>query len=243
MTSNYATSTHAGATGQPPPVPGRRLLAALGIWVAVAGTAGAATYYLVAAMAPSWATGANLGALISAEVYLALVIVFIAVIGRPLAWRTPTRRDLAHGVLAALAVWAAVTVVYLAIWPLLGSLDGLFEVLTFIGTDGGRIGTVGVALAVLSIARAVVITPLAEELLFRGALFGWLRRHWPVWPTIAVTAAAFAAVHGFLMLMPAAVVFGIVTAWLRERTGAVAAGFVAHVLSNAMLVTVITVVT
>ena len=37
--------------------------------------------------------------------------------------------------------------------------------------------------------------------------------------------------------MPAALVFRIVTGWLRERTGAVAAGFVTHVLNNAMLVT------
>jgi hypothetical protein len=36
--------------------------------------------------------------------------------------------------------------------------------------------------------------------------------------------------------MPYVLVFGIVTGWLRERTGSVAAGFVAHVL-NAMLVT------
>jgi membrane protease YdiL (CAAX protease family) len=37
--------------------------------------------------------------------------------------------------------------------------------------------------------------------------------------------------------MPYVLVFGIVTGWLRERTSSVAAGFVAHVLNNAMLVT------
>lgn len=61
---------------------------------------------------------------------------------------------------------------YVALWPVLGSLDRLFDVLGFIGSDGGRPATVGIVLAVLSACRAVVITPPAEELLFRGALHG-----------------------------------------------------------------------
>jgi membrane protease YdiL (CAAX protease family) len=47
---------------------------------------------------------------------------------------------------------------------------------------------------------------------------------------------AFAGIHGFLVVMPYALVFGVVAGWLRERTGAVAAGVVTHVLNNAMLV-------
>jgi membrane protease YdiL (CAAX protease family) len=61
--------------------------------------------------------------------------------------------------------------------------------------------------------------------------------HGPAWAIIAATAAAFAGIHGFLVVMLYVLVFGIVTGWLRERTGSVAAGFVAHVLNNAMLVT------
>ena len=136
---------------------------------------------------------------------------------------------------ATAATWAAVAAVYLALWPVLGSLDGLFDALAFVGSDGGRLAVVGPVLAVLLVARAVVITPLAEELLFRGAVYGWLLRWWPARATIAATAAAFASIHGFLVVMPAALVFGIVTGWLRERTGSVAAGFVTHVLSLAML--------
>jgi membrane protease YdiL (CAAX protease family) len=58
----------------------------------------------------------------------------------------------------------------------------------------------------------------------------------PQWATTAATAAAFAGIHGFLVVMPYALVAGIVTGWLRERTGSVAAGFVTHVLNNATLV-------
>jgi membrane protease YdiL (CAAX protease family) len=44
-------------------------------------------------------------------------------------------------------------------------------------------------------------------------------------------------------MMPSVLVFGIVTGWLRERTGSVAAGFVAHVLNHAILVTMTFVLT
>jgi len=231
------TTTAMATTTTREPVPGRRLLAALGIWVGIASAAGVATFLTTQALVPQWATATNLSAVIAAEVYTALVVVLLRVIKQPLGWRTPNREDVLRGLVAAAATWAAVAAVYLALSPVLGSLDGLFDVLAFIGSDGGRLAVVGPVLAVLSAARAVAITPLAEELLFRGALYGWLRRWWPAWATIAATAAAFASIHGFLVVMPYALVFGIVTGWLRERTGSVAAGFVAHVLNNAMLVT------
>jgi membrane protease YdiL (CAAX protease family) len=231
------TTTTMTTTTTPEPVPGRRLLAALGIWIGIAGAVGVATFLTAQAIVPQWATAANLGAVIAAEVYTALVVVLLLVIKQPLGWRTPHRQDVLWGLAATAALWAAVAAVYLALWPVLGSLDGLFDVLAFIGSDGGRLAVVGPVLAVLSVARAVVITPLAEELLFRGALYGWLRRWWPAWATTAATAAAFAAIHGSLVaVVPFTLVFGIVTGWLRERTGSVAAGSVSHVLNNATLV-------
>jgi membrane protease YdiL (CAAX protease family) len=232
-TIDMATTTTTRA-----PVPGRRLLAALGIWTGIATAVGVATYLTAQAIVPHWATAANLGTVIAAEVYTALVVVLLVVIKQPLGWRSPRRQDLVWGLVATAVTWAGVAAVYLALWPLLGSLDGLVDRLAFIGSDGGRLAVVGPVLAVVSVARAVVITPLAEELLFRGALYGWWRRWWPAWATIAATAAAFAGIHGFLVVMPYALVFGIVAGWLRERTGSVAAGVVSHVLQLAVLVTV-----
>jgi uncharacterized protein len=235
-TIDMATTTRA-------PVPGRRLLATLGIWTGVATAAGVATFLAARAIAPRWATAANLGTVIAAEVSTALVVVLLVVSNQPLGWRIPRRQDLVWGLVATGATWAGAAALYLVLWPLLGSLDGLVDRLAFIGSDGGRLGVVGPVLAVVSVARAVVITPLAEELVFRGALYGWLRRWWPAWATIAATAVAFASIHGFLVVMPYVLVFGIVTGWLRERTGWVAAGFVSHVLQLAVLVTVTSLLT
>jgi membrane protease YdiL (CAAX protease family) len=65
----------------------------------------------------------------------------------------------------------------------------------------------------------------------------------PPCPPPPATAVAFAGIHGFLVVMPYVLVFGIVTGWLRERTGSVAAGVVTHVLNNAILVTMTFVLT
>lgn len=225
-------------------VRGGQLLAALGIWVLIAGAVGVGTFFAARALVPEWASAESLGALISAEVYLALVIALVVGVGGVrglgdrLRFRIPTGRDVVLGLAAAVVTWVTTGFVYLALFPILGSLDAVFDAITFIGSDGGRLASAGLVVTALSLARGIVITPLAEELLFRGALFGWLRQWWPAWATIVVTAAVFAAMHAsYLALVPWTFVFGIVTAWMRERTGSIAPGLVTHVANNTLLFT------
>jgi hypothetical protein len=143
MTATTMTATTMTATTTPAPVPGRRLLAALGIGIGVASAVAVATFLAAQAIVPQWATAANLSAVIAAESYTALVLVLLLVIKQALGWRTPHREDVVWGLVATAATWAAVAAVYLALWPLLGSLDGLFDVLAFVGSDGGRLAVVG----------------------------------------------------------------------------------------------------
>ena len=49
---------------------------------------------------------------------------------------------------------------------------------------------------ILAFILLVVIAPFAEELLFRGYLFGKLRKIVPLWLAIVITSTLFAAVHG-----------------------------------------------
>ncbi len=80
------------------------------------------------------------------------------------------------------------------------------------------------------------VAALAEELLFRGALFGWLRGHLPAWPTILATALAFAAIHGLAPIMvPLAVIVGIAAGYARERAGSVTPLIIAHLIQNAVV--------
>jgi membrane protease YdiL (CAAX protease family) len=88
-----------------------------------------------------------------------------------------------------------------------------------------------------SFLAIVFIGPIVEELLYRGAGMGLLERFGaPV--AIGVTALMFAFGHGLLLSFPAFLWFGVVTGWLRVRTGSLYPPVVAHCLFNAFGMTV-----
>ena len=73
----------------------------------------------------------------------------------------------------------------------------------------------------LALARACVLAPLGEELLFRGALYGWIRRRLGARTTIGVTAVLFAVIHPLPILWPAVALLGVGAGWAREKTGSI----------------------
>jgi len=85
---------------------------------------------------------------------------------------------------------------------------------------------------------AVLLAPVAEELVFRGGLFRFLRDRVPHWAALLLPALFFAALHvnyqtfeGLVTLAPLAA-FGIVFSLAYERTGSIAVVMVAHALFN-----------
>lgn len=88
---------------------------------------------------------------------------------------------------------------------------------------------------VLFAVLVVTVAPLAEELLFRGALLrALLRRTTPAWATF-LSAALFAAVHplssptiGSVIAVPGLFVLGLVSAGLAIRTQSLSASILLH---------------
>jgi len=80
------------------------------------------------------------------------------------------------------------------------------------------------------------LAPLAEELVFRGLLYGWLEGRWGWKVAFAVSSIAFAAAHfepaHILLVLPLAVLFG----WLRRRTASLLPSIVAHAVNNSAAV-------
>ena len=73
---------------------------------------------------------------------------------------------------------------------------------------------------------------MTEEFLFRGFLYGTLRRYLgPLW-AIGLSAAAFAGAHAFAFGFLPLFVIGFLLAYLYERTGSLAASVAAHALHN-----------
>lgn len=96
----------------------------------------------------------------------------------------------------------------------------------------------GKALPFFALA-AVVVAPMAEELLFRGVLHGWLRSFLSAPAAIAIGAATFALCHLQYGAQVIAV-FGIgcVLGWVRERSGTLRAPMAVHGTYNGVSVMV-----
>jgi membrane protease YdiL (CAAX protease family) len=87
------------------------------------------------------------------------------------------------------------------------------------------------------ISISVTLTPLAEELFFRGWLWTGLRRHWGALPTAALTSALFLGAHwtaGFLSLV---LIFPLTVALATARHlgRSVRASIAVHMLYNLSL--------
>ncbi len=85
------------------------------------------------------------------------------------------------------------------------------------------------------VVLAVVAAPLFEEFIFRGLVFGGLRRITTAFTAAAASAAIFAIVHPPLSALPV-FVLGLLAALVYERTKMLLAPMLAHALYNAIVV-------
>lgn len=80
-----------------------------------------------------------------------------------------------------------------------------------------------------------VITPLAEELVFRGAILRQLSEGLKSrWLAIFISALLFALVHGNPAQMPHAFAVGLLLGWMYCRTGSVLPGVAFHWCNNTL---------
>lgn len=80
-------------------------------------------------------------------------------------------------------------------------------------------GNVGSFAAIVMFSAVAVITPLWEELFFRGVVFGHVRDRLGVTGAVAISAIVFALCHGVPVLLPYLVAIGLCLALLREFHG------------------------
>lgn len=86
-----------------------------------------------------------------------------------------------------------------------------------------------------------MLAPLAEEIIFRGAIIRALTKWWQErgksnvsseWFAIIISAILFAAVHANPAQIPVALVFGILLGWLFVKTGSIVPGTIVHWINN-----------
>ncbi len=225
--------------GQEPSTSGWRLLVAMIVWILASAATGLATYAIARSVAPDWASDPhNLAVVITAEVYAILVASLLLVVGGGDRNRTALAINPVPGrqVWVALAALGSVYVIsglgYVLVHALASPQPSAMDVILGIGSDAGRLGSAGFWTRLLIMARILVLVPLGEELLFRGALFGWLRRRLSIRWSIAISSLLFALIHQIPIILPAAFLGGVALAWVRERTGSVVPGIVAHSING-----------
>lgn len=93
---------------------------------------------------------------------------------------------------------------------------------------------------ILAFISLVLLPPLGEETLIRGYLYSGLRKVWRFMPALVMTSFIFGAAHleagsGSPLVWGAAIdtfLLSVVLVYLREKTGALYAGMLVHMLNN-----------
>ena len=83
---------------------------------------------------------------------------------------------------------------------------------------------------------AVVAAPVTEELIFRGCLYGILRKSGGRVTAIVVSSVLFALIHGHLPSLPGLVVLAVGLALVYERCGSLWAPISMHAAFNALTI-------
>jgi membrane protease YdiL (CAAX protease family) len=95
---------------------------------------------------------------------------------------------------------------------------------------------------VLGVIAAVVMAPIAEEVLFRGLLFQALRRRTGLWVAAGLSSLVFTAVHVEIVTsQPLALVglfaLGVLFAWSFHRSGSLVVPIIGHAVFNGVSLT------
>lgn len=84
----------------------------------------------------------------------------------------------------------------------------------------------------VAVPLVCLIAPLSEETIFRGFIYGWLRRHLPVLPAVVISSAVFSAAHVVLVLALPLFAVGVILALLYEYSDSLLPGAIVHGLFN-----------
>ena len=162
------------------------------------------------------------------------VTAFVVLIGR-LPWSgLGLRRAPPVLFLRALGWWLlclpVVAAVLYATYKITGraAIEEQLDMMPDLSNDDGTI-TAGFILLV------GILSPIAEELVFRGILFAWLRRHVNFWIAGITSALIFACAHGIPDIILPTAILGLLFAWIYERTGSLWPSMLAHVAHNLLV--------
>lgn len=203
---------------------------ALAAWLIAAAAMAVAARLLGPQPNPLWQV---LGAMSAAALATLLAL---AAARLPLAahgLRPPPRRAWGWGLLAGPVGLLASLLAALAVFAIAGRPPGEQAVERVVGHLLAAYGFWGTVLL------AAVLPGIVEEALFRGVVLHALRRRWPAWIAIAVSALAFGLLHLDPWRLAPQTALGLLLGWLTVRAGSCLPAMLAHAVHNALVLALV----
>jgi membrane protease YdiL (CAAX protease family) len=156
------------------------------------------------------------------------------------SWRTLGMRPAAWQWLAAVPfVYAILTFTYVLLYRGMVAAFGPAAHWPAPLTSATLDATQQPLLEALIIITGMILTPVAEELLFRGVLYQALRRSLPVGAAALLSAVIFAFMHLSVILFVPLLVMGLVLALIYEWSGSIVPTILVHACNNGIILLII----
>ncbi|MES5895831.1 MULTISPECIES: type II CAAX endopeptidase family protein [Bacillus cereus group] len=85
----------------------------------------------------------------------------------------------------------------------------------------------------IAVIGAAVISPVYEEILYRGVFYTFFRERYGIWGGVLISSIIFTVVHiPTYNTLPVNFLSGVAFAWLYEKTNSLLSAMVAHALFN-----------
>jgi len=138
--------------------------------------------------------------------------------------------------------WKDIGLAFVAVVPYILISTGLVLLATnyLPGFDADQVQDVGFSKTMnqsgllVAFITLVILAPVAEEALFRGYLYGKMRKSTSAVVAILLTSLGFAVVHGQINVGIDVFALSIILCLLRELTGSIWAGILLHMIKNAV---------
>ncbi len=173
-----------------------------------------------------------------AAALFAVPLVLLPAFGvRPAALRLGLRRFRFWSGIGWMFAAYGIFIVFTLLYSVVVQTDTEQQVLQELGDEQNTIELIAQGILI------VIAAPVSEELFFRGFLFGGLRSRISFWPAALISGVIFGSIHlvgGSWEVIPPLAVFGVLLAWLYERTGSLGPPIMLHALQNAIAFTVVT---
>lgn len=167
------------------------------------------------------------------SIVFTLGVYFIAIKPKKLFWEEVGLQRFPKTYWGAIIGWTIVLII--------GSilLSFVFELLFQIGTDNSKTESLQKKLSAINFmvafVSAAIISPIYEEIFYRGFLYRWFRSKYGIFIGMFVSSFIFMIVHiPTFNSLPYTFLAGLIFAWTYEKTNSVYPAMIIHALFNGL---------